>query len=189
MEDNQIDLFSLNEIKETENISIKKQDKNKITYHGNVVVNIIGDKRTRTSYYHNEASPLMLKVLASCLCGNNESNNVPMFLDAGYTDDLANLDTANYTSLLYQVVFLQSRYVTENVANFNGLITYSNINHGLIRDSVEVNTLYLYGKSKDQNTWLARIFVNPDDFNFTQRYNALVNWRIELTADTDGSEE
>lgn len=189
MEDNQIDLFSLNKIKETENISIKKQDKNKITYHGNVVINIVGDKRTRTSAYHNEASPLMLKVLASCLCGNNESNNVPMFLDAGYTDDLANVDTANYTSLLYQVVFLQSRYVTENIANFNGLITYSNINHGLITGSVEVNTLYLYGKSKDQNTWLARIFVNPDDFNFTQRYNALVNWRIELTADTDESGE
>lgn len=128
-------------------ISIKQ--KNDVGYIGIVNIKVIkGNKIVKTLSHHNEGKPWLFKLLASVMCGNNESSNMPKYFDIGYMDE----NNEFKTNIAHRIP------LTPNVIN-NFTITangkdVSNVSYGAVFTAMIPSIQII----ENRNVWILRLY-------------------------------
>lgn len=158
-----------------------------VGYCGFVTIKKMKGRKIIAQYdLQNNGTAYLFQVLAGTLCGYDKLNDIPKYLDLGYTDT----DDATYTPAIPYRAVLASNYI-ENLTITSGdektLIKVGakfNVNipvRSMLRGA-KVNTFALYsGKSQSDNrtTKLAEVRLDTDITDLTANSNYEYSYAIE----------
>ena len=118
-----------------------------------------GNKIVRTIEHRNHGTAWLFKVLASALCGKDESLNMPRYFDLGTTDDrgiftscLASRPALTAKTLSANDIGAENQIAPGGGAQFTAFIPAS-----AVSDTTNINTLRLLSSYTGADTLLAEI--------------------------------
>ena len=159
--------------------------KNNIGYSGIVKISIMkGKDIVRNITHHNAGTAWLFKLLSRVLCGADESNNMPKYLDLGSINNSNNFESAlaNRCPLIGKSVENQDFNVEKTLYNssYASIFTATISSLQVINESVVIDNLRLYS-SKDggDENLLAEVRLyneNKFEIGYQDNYNYLIEW-------------
>lgn len=159
-----------------------------MNYAGIVKISVMkGSKVVRTITEHNSGTIWLFKLLSSVLCGNNESANMPKYLDIGNIDPSANSGEIFHSNLGNRIPLtgkvINNFQITSSDTLFTGkygAVFTAMIPSIQILQNIEVDTLRLYSTSSGgDEVLIAEVRLPPENrltLEQQQGYNYMIDW-------------
>lgn len=165
-----------------------EQNSNAFGYKGVVTLKILkGNKIIRTITASNEGSRELFRIIISQLCGNNESSNLPKYLDVIRVDGSSgllnrvfltgvkadavdNIPCAYFSALIPANQFVKQGIDIIKFALYNSFI--SNVDRYLAQVSLTQKQIDELNKYVSTNMYIQKIYST---------YNLLVEWRMFIS--------
>ena len=158
--------------------------KSSIGYYGYATIKLLKGKRvTRVITHHNSGTTWLFRLLASTLCGKDETSNMPKFLDLLHLENQSNTSSRLVSSLAGKVSLAAK--VLENVpvagstntakvaASFTAFVPASMVTNQYI------NALAIYSNAYGDDTKLAEIKLDElVDLTTKRSYNLMIDWTM-----------
>ena len=166
-----------------------KKKQSSLNYYGFVTINVLNNNKVvKTIRKHNSGTEWLFKVLASTLCGNNESTNMPRYFDIG-TFNKTQLGNTFVTSLVSRIA-LSSKTInnfsvsvpgTTDNHNFKGIVGASFsalISASDILQNSLAPILRLYSDVQGESSLLAQVNLGDEaiTLDYSSGYNYMVEW-------------
>lgn len=157
--------------------------KSSIGYYGYATIKLLKGKRVaRVITHHNNGTVWLFRLLASTLCGKDETSNMPKFLDLLHLKNQSDPNSQLVSSLAGRVSLtakvLENVSVAEGIntakiaASFTAFIPASMITNQYI------NVLAIYSDAAG-DTMLAEIKLDElVDFTLKRPYNLMIDWTM-----------
>ena len=142
-----------------------------------------GKNIVRNITHHNAGTAWLFKLLSSVLCGNDESKNMPKYIDIGniLTDNSFESILANRCPIIGKIVENQDFNVKKTLYNSSYASVFTATIPSLwVKEEKNVSVLRLYS-SKDggDNNLLAEVKLTENDIfgvSYQDNYNYLIEW-------------
>ena len=160
--------------------------KSSIGYYGYATIKLLKGKRvTRVITHHNSGTAWLFRLLASTLCGKDETSNMPKFLDLLHLENQSEPTSALKSSLagkvsltakvLENVSVVGSADIAKVAASFTAFVPASMVTNQYI------NALAIYSDATG-DTMLAEIKLDElVDLTTKRSYNIMIDWTMTFS--------
>lgn len=157
--------------------------KSSIGYYGCATIKLLKGKRVvRTILHHNNGTEWLFRLLASTLCGKDETSNMPKFLDLLHLENQSDPNSALVSSLagrvsltakvLENVSVAESTNSAKVAASFTAFVPASMVTND------DINALAIYSDATG-DTMLAEIKLDElVDLTTKRSYNLMIDWTM-----------
>ena len=157
---------------------------NTIKYSGNASIKILnGKKIVKSVKQHNAGTPWFFQVLASAVIGNNESRNMPHYIDV--LQKRAGSDPIEYDSLITNRIALTSKSFRAQeggwIAIMSAVIPYRSLKSTAATQNID--RVDIYSGSTGSNLLASVILTDGDviEIAANTKNNIAVEWDMSFT--------